>query len=153
MVVHGTLHSFRALFFLLILLFLSACNTSPDASAGLEIENPWIRTPPPAAQALAGFMHLKNHSDQAITLVAAKAEGFNQVMLHQSINENGLHRMEHAENIKIPSQGTLLFQHGSYHIMLIGFQKTIKTGDKIPITLVFDNKREKTVFFIVKNPD
>ncbi|MCK5916890.1 MAG: copper chaperone PCu(A)C [Cocleimonas sp.] len=137
----------------LILFFLSACNSSPPPSSGLEITNAWVRTPPPSAGALAGFMHLKNYSDTPIALLQAKADGFNQVMLHQSINENGQHKMEHAERIIIPPQGSLQFQHGSYHIMLMGFQTTIKSGDKIPITLIFDNKLEKTVHFIVKTPD
>lgn len=46
---------------------------------------------PCSAQALAGFMVVKNHSDQAIALIQAKAKDFNHAMLHQSINEKSMH--------------------------------------------------------------
>ena len=135
----------------LLLFFLLACGANNAVT--MEIQDPWIRTPPPSAQALAGFMLLKNNSDKPITLIQAKAEGFQKVILHQSINEKGMHRMEPVENIIIPPKGELRFHHGSYHIMLMGLQKKIQSGDSLPITLVFDNGQEKIVSFMVKTPD
>lgn len=142
---------FHYSFIALILFFLQACNA--NTSATIEIQAPWIRTPPTSAQAIAGFMLLKNHSNQPIALTGANAKGFQNVMLHQSINENRMHRMKHEERIIIPAKGEVRFQHGSYHIMLMGIQKKIQSGDSIPITLFFDNGEEKSVSFIVKNPD
>ena len=140
----------------LILLFLMNAPVFSDQNSDLtfiEIHDPWVRAPAPFAHALGGFMLLKNHSDIPVTLVQAKADGFDEVMLHQSINENGMHRMEHAENIVIPAHGEVKFQHGSYHIMFMGLHKKALPGDKIPVKLVFNNGQEKLVSFIVRKPD
>ena len=139
-----------------ILLFLKSTPAFSEQGNDLnliEIQDPWVRAPAPFAHALGGFMLLKNHSDDSVILVQVKADGFDEVMLHQSINENGMHRMEHAENIIIPPQGHVKFQHGSYHIMFMGLQKKIISGDVIPVTLVFDSGQEKLVSFIVRKPD
>lgn len=141
----------RCHFFFLILFLLQACDQKTLST--IEIKDSWIRTPAPFAQALAGFMLLKNHSNRPIALVQVKAEGFEHIMLHQSMNKNGMHKMKHAENIVIPPQGELRFQHGGYHIMLMGIQKKIQSGDEIPLTLVFDNGLETLVSFVVKNSD
>lgn len=95
-------------------------------------------------------MLIENHTDTPVTLLQAKAEGFNHVMIHQSTNKNGMHKMEHAENLVIPAQGEVRFQPGGYHIMFMGIHREINTGDEIPVTLLFDNTSEKNVSFLVK---
>ncbi|CAA6809291.1 MAG: Unknown protein [uncultured Thiotrichaceae bacterium] len=139
---------FRNTFALLLIFLLPACNSG---SSTLDIHEPWIRTPAPNAQALAGYMLIENNTDAPVTLLQAKAEGFNHVMIHQSINENGTHKMEHAGNLVIPANSAVRFQHGSYHIMFMGINRDIKPGDQIPVTLIFDNTREKDVSFLVKD--
>ena len=143
---------------LIFFIFLFLMNASAFSEQGslvnlIEIQDPWVRAPAPFAHALGGFMVLKNHSDSPVTLIQAKADGFDEVMLHQSINENGMHSMEHAEKIIIPSHGDVKFQHGSYHIMFMGMHNKTMPGDKIPVTLVFDHGIEKLVPFLVRKPD
>lgn len=139
---------FRNTLALLFIVLLQACGSD---SSTLEIHEPWIRAPTPNAQALAGYMLIQNNTDAPVTLLQAKAEGFKHVMIHQSIHEKGMHKMEHAENLVIPAHEEVRFQHGSYHIMFMGINREIKTGDKIPVTLVFNNKLEKNVSFLVKD--
>jgi len=88
---------------------------------------------------------------KSIHLVDVKANGFKQVMLHETINKDGMHKMEHRENILIPTKGEVIFQHGSYHIMFMGLLKEFKSGDKIPVTLIFSDGQEKRVQFLVKD--
>lgn len=142
---------YSLIFFLLInSLVFSAQNAFSDS---IEVHDPWIRAPAPFAHALAGFMLIKNTTDTPLSLVQVKADGFGEVMLHQSINENGMHRMEHVANIIIPAQGEMRFQHGSYHIMFMGLHKKALPGNKIPVTLIFDNGLQKHVLYIIKKPD
>lgn len=132
----------------ILTLLLQGCN-APD----LEIQDAWIREPAPSPQSLAGFMLIKNNSNTPVSLTEAKAEGFDHVMLHQSINEKGMHSMTHAENVVISPHGEVKFEHGSYHLMLMGIHNVPELGDTIPITLVFDNDVEKIVSFVVKKSD
>ncbi len=141
---------------LLILLFLinvTAFAKQPGNPDLIEINAPWIRAPAPFAHALGGFMLLKNLSDIPVTLVQAKAEGFDEVMIHKSISENGMHRMEYVENIVIDPHKELRFEHGSYHIMFMGLHRKIRPGDKVPVTLIFKKGLEKSVLFTVRKPD
>jgi copper(I)-binding protein len=121
-----------------------------SAAQRIQVEHPWIGAPAPFARALGGFMLLKNPSDQPATLVSASAPGFKMVMLHRSINENGMHRMIHVDEVTIPAKGSLAFKHGSYHIMLIGPQRKFKVGDTVPVTLGFKDGSHKTVTFKVE---
>lgn len=146
---HYCFHLLFGLLFFNTLIFSAQASDSDT----IEIQDPWVRAPAPHARALGGFMLLKNHSQMPIALVEARAEGFDNVMLHQSINEDGMHSMEHADTIVVPAHGEVKFQHGGYHIMLMGPDKKSKPGDEIPLTLVFDNGLEKKVSFIVRKPD
>lgn len=157
---HQTSRYKHSVLIALLLLFLLPATVFAAQNSALdliEIHDPWIRAPAPFAHALGGFMLIKNHSDIPVTLIQAKADGFDEVMLHQSINDNGMHTMEHAKNILIPAQGEMRFQHGSYHIMFMGLHKKIMPGDQIPVTLVFDlgseTGLEKHLSFIVRKPD
>lgn len=134
---------------LALLLAFSAAQAASMAER-VQIEDPWIGAPPPFARALGGFMTLKNPTDQPIVLVNAQAPGFGMVMLHRSINENGMHRMVHVEEVAVPPYGTLRFKHGSYHIMLMQPKKQFKAGDHIPITLIFKDGSKKVVDFPVE---
>ncbi len=114
------------------------------------VENPWVGAPPPFAQALGAFAILKNPTDHPITLIHAKASGFDMVHLHQTINENGMHRMVGVKQLTIPPHGQIALKHGSYHIMLMGVHHLPKVGDQIPITLIFADHSQKTIAFPVK---
>ncbi len=132
-------------FFMFMLL-----NAQASDSNSIEIQDPWIRAPAPFAQTLGGFMVVK--SVQAVALVQAEAKGFDHVMLHHSINENGMHRMIHVEKIVIPPHDQIKFQHGSYHLMFVGKHKPTRPDDIIPVTLKFDNGTQTLVSFFVKKP-
>ena len=142
-----TFNVIRSSLIILLLLQLQACASSES----IEIQNARVRTPTSVTQALGGFMVLKNNTENPITLVDAKSDNFKQVMLHETINKDGMHTMEHGERIKIPAKGQVVFKHGSYHIMFMGLLKTFKSGDKFQVTLVFADGQERIVSFVVKD--
>ncbi len=140
---------FICIFFILI--NPAVLSAQSNIGQAIEIQDPWIRSPAPFAQTLAGFMNIKNHLNRAVSLVGVRSDNFDEVMLHQSINKNGMHSMRHAEKIIIPPNGNIIFQPGGYHIMFIGFHSKIIPGKNIPVTLVFNNGVEKDVLFVVRN--
>jgi len=136
-----------------VLLSLSLVMFSPlsmaDQADDIIIENTWVGAPPPGALALGAFAVLKNPTDQAIVLQQAKATGFDSVQLHETINQNNMHRMVEIQELRIPAKSQVALKHGSYHIMLMGVHHEPKPGDHIPITLVFSDHSHKTVEFKV----
>lgn len=110
-------------------------------AAGMDVtvEHPWVREAPPTAAALGGFMVLKNNTDKPLVLVGASSPDTAEVMLHRSIMEGGMMKMVHQKSIEIPAKGQLEFKPGDYHLMLMKPKKAFKAGDKIEITLKFED--------------
>lgn len=107
--------------------------------------DPWIAEAPPTAMALAAFMVLENDGETPRSLVAVEAPGFDRIELHQSIEENGVHRMIRQEEIRIPADGQTPLEPGGYHIMLIGIQERLQAGDKVPMRLIFADGENRQV--------
>lgn len=118
---------------------------APSASAAtapVVIENPWVREAPPGAEAMAGYMTLHNKGKQAVKVLFAKSPQFNKVELHEVVTVDGMARMQEVKELPLPAGGTLAFEPGSTHIMLIGPKKQLAAGDKVQVTLRLSNGRE-----------
>jgi copper(I)-binding protein len=109
------------------------------ALADISVKDAWIPEAPPTAQAMGAFMTIENSDAQVVKVVKASAPNFDRVELHESIEENGMHKMIAQPFLTVPAKGTLELKPGSYHIMLIGVQQPSKAGDVIPIELTLDN--------------
>lgn len=111
----------------------------------LTVEDAWIREAPPGVSALAGYMTLHNHSDEARILVDASCIAFASVMLHRTVMEGEMAKMIHQKRITIPAGESLTFKPSDYHLMLVKPKHPIKAGDKVDITLSFLNAENITV--------
>jgi copper(I)-binding protein len=109
------------------------------ALADVSVKDAWIPEAPPTAQAMGAFMTIENSDAQVVKVVKASAPNFDRVELHESIEENGMHKMIAQPFLTVPAKGSLELKPGSYHIMLIGVQQPSKAGDVIPIELTLDN--------------
>ena len=49
----------------------------------LHVQDPWIRTAPPAAQVMGGFATLHNPGNAPIRVTAASSPAFDRVELHE----------------------------------------------------------------------
>ena len=129
---------------------LSGVNTS--RADEITIENAWVRSAPPVATVLAGYMTIHNHSDKAVTLTAVNSPAFESVELHRTMMHNGMMHMEAINSLVIEGNATVKFEPSSYHLMLNNPKQKINTGDTIPFTLSFDGATQK-VDAVVKQDD
>lgn len=127
---------------LLMLLGLSA--------QALEVENAWIREAPPSAQMMGGFMTLKNESDEPMVLTGAHSKSFKMIMLHRTVEKDGMAKMIHQDKVVIPAHSTLEFKPGSYHIMMPSPSKRLVAGNKVTITLEFEGGKTMDVVYTVR---
>ncbi len=118
----------------------------------INIENPWIRSAPPTATVLAGYMTIHNRSGNNIVFTAASSPSFSTVQLHRTTLHNGMMHMETVKTLPINAGGSATLEPGSYHLMLSNPKQAIKTGDSIPLTLHFENIT-KSIHLIVKQND
>ena len=120
------------IFFLLFSSFIVfADDTFPD------INNYWLRAAPPNAMMMAAYGDLNNDTDKQKILIGAYSPDFGMAEIHKTIITDGVARMVHQAEIIIKPHEQLSFKPGGLHIMLMQPSKTISTGDKIKICLIY----------------
>ena len=58
--------------------------------------------------------------------------------------------MRRQDTVKIPAGGQVAFAPGGYHLMLLSLKASQTVGQKVPVTLVFDNGRKARVQLTVQ---
>ncbi len=105
--------------------------------AGVSVRDAWVRETPPGMAMTAGYMVLQNKTSRPQVLVAARSSGFETVTIHRTIAREGMTGMEHAPQIELLPNASLLFAPGGYHLMLLNPKRTLHAGDRVDITLEF----------------
>lgn len=116
-----------------------ASSASPAATAaldGVSVQDCWIRNMP-AGLPSGGYFVVRNSSAQAVELTGLSSPAYGMTMLHQTVTQNGMARMEHVDTVQVPAQGELAFKPGSYHAMLEKPASELATGQSVPLTLQF----------------
>ena len=124
---------------------LMSCGFSA-AAHDITIKHAWVRAAPPNAPALGAFMVLENYGNSERSLVAARTSlEVERVELHRTMLVGDVMQMVPQEKIPLPAHKPTVLEPGSWHVMLIGPREVPKMGDKLKITLVFDDGFEQTV--------
>ncbi|HET8898486.1 MAG TPA: copper chaperone PCu(A)C [Rhodanobacteraceae bacterium] len=134
-----------ALLLLLLPAVAGATSTAPTVSA----HDAWIRLLPANLPA-AGYVRLDNHTDHSARLVLVSSDAFGSIMLHQSLRDGGSQRMRMVDGMDIPAHGSAALEPGSYHLMLETPRHAIKLGERVVMTLHFDDGSELPVAFEVR---
>ena len=112
---------------------------SVTAAAELRARDAWIPEAPPGATVMAGYLQLHNDGQAPRALVAAGSPRFQRVELHRSVHENGMARMRHEHRIELPAGGGVAIEPGGYHLMLMQPAQRLQHGERVPLTLEFDD--------------
>lgn len=115
----------------------------------LKIDDVWARTGQPG-QVSAAYMDIKNKG-AADKLIAAQCDCAKATELHDVQMVDGTMKMVPVPAMDIPAKGELKLKQGSYHIMLIGLNRPLVAGEKLPITLKFEKAGTVTVEARVKD--
>ena len=106
------------------------------------IRKAWIRSAPPGAQTLAGYLVIKNTCKTGIKIVDVESRDFGMLMIHRSVLENGVSKMRDPGVVKIKPGASLKFEAGGLHIMLMQPRRIFKEGDKAGVRLVLADGRK-----------
>ncbi|MDE1979126.1 MAG: copper chaperone PCu(A)C [Brachymonas sp.] len=120
-------------------------------AAGIQVTDAWIRWLPANLPA-GGYAKVTNDTDKEIKLVGASSPKYGMVMLHQTVNKNGMSNMVHVDAIAIAPHKSMAFTPGDYHIMLMQPKPGIEPGQKVPVTLKFTDGQTVTAEFEVRKP-
>jgi len=105
--------------------------------AGVSARDAWMRESPPGVAMMAGYMALRNNTSRSQVLVTARSPDFETVMIHRTIVKDGMASMEHATQIEIAPNASLLFAPGGYHLMLLNPKRTLRAGSRVEVNLEF----------------
>nr|WP_312477351.1 copper chaperone PCu(A)C [Achromobacter ruhlandii] len=114
-------------------LSIGAANAEP----AVAVDDAWVRATVPTQQATGAFMRLTSPANAK--LVGAKSPAAKVVEVHEMAMQNDVMKMRQVPAIDLPAGTPVDLKPGGYHIMLMGLTHQLNAGDKIPVTLIFEN--------------
>ena len=105
----------------------------------LTVSNAWVREAPPTSQVLAAYLHIDNPGAKDVTIVGANSPQFETVELHRTELVDGVARMIPQPQLMVPAGGTVIFEPGGLHLMLIQSLKPLQRGDQVEIQFQLDS--------------
>lgn len=117
-------------------LLIAAC---VPVAGGIVVKEPFSRASPTEITTGGAFMTIRNSGQGTDRLVSASSPAAKTVELHETVNENGVMKMQpRPEGFEIPAGGTLELRPGGKHIMLIDLVAPLEAGQTIEIILNFE---------------
>jgi copper(I)-binding protein len=99
----------------------------------------WMRAMPPGQPTAAAYLTIENPSDVAVSLLSASSPLAGSVEIHESVQRDGMWRMRRLIELQIPAGGSAELAPGGVHLMLFRMERGLREGEKLPVTLQFDN--------------
>lgn len=134
------------------LIAILALTLSPLGTAAAEgiadkitVNDPYVRAVPPVVKTSAAFMQLQNSDEVERFLVSASTPAAAAVELHMHTMDDGVMRMRQIAHIHLPPKQTVALQPGGLHIMLFDLGAPLKIGDRVPLTLTFEDGSTKQI--------
>jgi len=103
-----------------------------------EVSNAWAKPTIAGKNLTAAFFDLKNTGDKPIKLEGVSIQN-GIAEIHNTIEENGISKMRQMDFVEIPAGQTINFKPRAMHIMLTNLKNPINEGDKVKLSLHFNN--------------
>ena len=118
---------------------------SPIASAELDVRDPWIKNLPASVPVRAGYMTIHNPQSKAVSIVSLRSNAFASIEIHQTIEQDGMMRMEQVRSLNIESNSSVQLAPGGLHLMMMNPSEPTQPGDLLEIVIVLDDGSEQRV--------
>lgn len=124
---------------------ISAFALTSHAFAEVSVDGAWVRGTVAKQTATGAFMTLK--TAKATQLVSAASPVAEVVEVHEMVMDGNMMKMRAMPKLDIPANTPVELKPGSYHIMLMSLKKPLVDGEKVPLTLNFENaaKQKETL--------
>jgi copper(I)-binding protein len=108
------------------------------AEADLRLIDPWVRDLRPGTTVTGGFMILQNDGTTDDVLLSVESPSAKTVEIHETVEKDGMMKMQKLNDLKIPAGKRVVLSHGGYHLMFLDVQKTDEVEkDWITVKLTF----------------
>jgi copper(I)-binding protein len=131
----------RIVLSIVVFLFSLFVRQTAWAEELIQVEAPWARATVATQRATGVFMRLTGK--EALTLVAVRSPLAGEAEIHESRVEDGVMKMRAVAALSLPAGKTVSLQPGGLHIMLLHLRAPVAAGDKVPLTLVLEDARQR----------
>ena len=118
-------------------LALPALLAATHLYADVRVDDAWIRGLPPGVANASAYMTLTNTGSEEVVLTGATSPIAGSVLLHGTMNHEGMLHMMHLESVAIPAGAELKLESGGTHLMLMELKETPVPGTEVELTLQF----------------
>ena len=108
------------------------------AFADVTVSNAWIRSTVPGQKVAGAFMQIVSTADT--TLVEATSPSAKFIEIHEMKKEGNVMKMKAVDRLPVPAGKPVELTPAGYHMMLFELKAPLNPGDKVPITLNFENR-------------
>ena len=118
----------------------------------ITVSNPHLVVFGKNAKSGSGYFVLSNNNSSAVILNKVTSD-IGAAMLHKTdIDEKGIAKMKHLENIVVPGNRSLKLEPGGVHIMFMNIRNKMEENERYPATLYFEGLGTLEIDFILKSP-
>jgi len=122
----------------------------PCSAAKLQITEAWIKNLPMVVPMRAGYMNIYNNQTRTINIVWLKSEAFAGIEIHRSVEKDGMMSMHPVSVLAISSGETVRLAPGGIHLMMMNPLITLVPGNKIVVTVGYDDQSTQNIEMIVR---
>lgn len=117
----------------------------PIKHNALKVTDAYARASSPNAPVGAVFFVIENGTEQTVHLTAANTDVAKTVELHtHKESADGVMQMLEIEGgVHVEAKQRSIFKRGGNHVMLMGLNQSLNTGDVIALELIFDGQPMK----------
>lgn len=107
----------------------------------VQITDAWARATVPGQKVAGVYLQIRSPRDARV--VAVQSEAAASAEIHSMSTEQGVMRMRKLDALTLPAGETVALKPGGNHIMLLDIKQQLKPGDKVPITLLVQQRGKK----------
>ncbi|MCZ6724058.1 MAG: copper chaperone PCu(A)C [Gammaproteobacteria bacterium] len=122
----------------------------PAAAESLQFTDAWIKNLPMAVPVRAGYMHIFNNQSLEVTIVSLESKSFESIQIHQSLEVDGMMSMRPVDTLSIPAGESPVLAPGGFHLMMMNPQEQLIPGEKVAVTLHYQDRKTQTIDMVVR---
>lgn len=107
-----------------------------EAGGSISVTEVWGWSSTPDRGAV--YFMVENAGEEADRLVAASSDAAPTVQVHETTMVDGTAQMGEVEGVDVPAGGSVTFEPGGYHVMLMDITEPLEVGSTIDVTLTFE---------------
>ena len=131
----------RAFIFSLALVCCTLVGTAAAQSPVVTVSEPWVRATVAQQMATGAFMRLSASHDARLVAASSSVAGVTEI--HEMTVVNDVMRMRAIDALDLPAGRTVELRPASYHVMLMDLRQPLNAGERVAITLVFEDRAQR----------